>query len=335
MAATITAVVVGLAAASTSAVDGYASGRLACSLSDARITESSGVASASWADDVIWTHNDSGDQPRFFAVNTGTCAVAAVYDVTGARAVDWEDMARAGTTLFLGDIGDNKTQRTSVTVYDVPEPVQGAPAGPVRPSATRTLTYPDGAHDAESLFVDPTTGRLAIVTKMASGEPAAYLAPINGGGVMEKAAAVPVPSATGADATADRIIVRDYLSAYEWEVHPGDMLAAALDRSPTPVGLPTTPQGEAIAYARDGSGLWTTSERQGSPVSFLAREAPPPSSAPGSAQAERPTTSGGDAPAEPGESFGDVAPGAVVAIAASAALIVGLVARHRCRRRRP
>jgi hypothetical protein len=285
----------------------------------------------SWADDVIWTHNDSGDQPRFFAVNTGTCAVAAVYDVTGARAVDWEDMARSGTTLFLGDI---ETQRTSVTVYDLPEPDQGAPSGPVRPSATRTLTYPDGAHDAESLFVDPTTGRLAIVTKVASGEPAAYLAPINGSGVMEKAAGVPVPSATGADATTDRITVRDYLSAYEWEVHPGDTLAGALGRSPTPVGLPSTLQGEAIAYARDGSGLWTTSERQGSPVHFLAREAPLASSAPGPAQAEPPTTSGGDASGEPDASFGDAALGAVLAIAASAVLVVLLVTRRRRRSQR-
>jgi hypothetical protein len=269
-------VAVGLVAAEAGPAGGYGIGRLACHLSDPRITESSGVASASWGDDFIWTHNDSGDEPRFFAVDTATCAVRAVYDLAGARADDWEDMTRSGTTLHFGDIGDNDARRASVTVYDAPEPARDAPSGPITPSATRVLTYPDGPHDAESLFVDPTTGRLAIVTKAAPGEAALYLAPLHGNGMMERVAAMVVASATGADATADRIIVRDYLTAYEWALRPGETLAGALRGIPGPIVLPITPQGEAIAYARNGSGLWTTSERRDSdgPVHFIPADGP-------------------------------------------------------------
>lgn len=248
---------------------GYGIARLACRLSDPRIPESSGVASSSWADDLIWTHNDSGDQPRFFAVDTSTCRVRGVYDVAGAEAVDWEDMVRSGTTLHFGDIGDNNAQRATVTVYDVPEPVRDSPSGPVFPSATRVLTYPDGPHDAESLFVDPTTGRLVIATKAGLGEAALYRAPIDGGGVMERIGGLMVASATGASATADHIVVRDYLAAYKWVVRPGDTLAAALSRVPSPIVLPITSQAEAIGHARDGSGLWTTSEGSDSPVHFV------------------------------------------------------------------
>ncbi|HYH48868.1 MAG TPA: hypothetical protein VEG38_04900 [Acidimicrobiia bacterium] len=255
---------------------GYGAGRLACRLADERVTESSGVASASWSDDVIWTHNDSGDRPRFFAIETPTCTVRAVYDVAGARAVDWEDMARSETTLYLGDVGDNDAERESVTIYEVPEPVEGAPGGAVRASAARVLRYPDGAHDAESIFVDPASGRLAVVTKAAPAEAAVYLAPPDGNGEMERVAGVPVNWATGADARSDRVIVRSYVNAYEWTVRPGAELDATFGSPPEAVGLPLTGQGEAIGYSRDGSGLWTTSERRGGPgeVHFVPADDP-------------------------------------------------------------
>jgi hypothetical protein len=89
---------------------------------------------------------------------------------------------------------------------------------------------------------------------------------------MEKVADISFPGATtGADASAERIVVRTYPSAFEWDVLPGDTLAGALARSPTHIPLPVTPQGEAIAYTLDGLGLWTTSESGGGPVHLLTR----------------------------------------------------------------
>lgn len=151
-----------------------------------------------------------------------------------------------------------------------------------------------------------------------------YLAPAAGSGVMERIGGVAVPAATGADATAGRIILRGYENAYEWDVQPGDTLAGALGRSSTPVVLPETVQGEAIAYARDGSGLWTTSERQASPVHFLAPEPPPTSSAPASTPTQPPPASAGDTSGEPGASRRDRSLGPVLATAA-VVLLVGLV----------
>jgi hypothetical protein len=265
-----------LAALPAAAAGGYEPAQLRCRFADPRISESSGVASASWSADVIWTHNDSGDSARFFAVDATSCATLAVYDVAGAAAVDWEDMTRSGRTLYFGDIGDNNSTRASVTVYEVPEPGPGMPPRTVSPSAIRVLTYPDRSHNAESLFVDPTTGRLVIVTKTPTGPSAAYRTPPAGSGVMEKVADLTFPGATtGGDASDDRIVVRTYPAAYEWDVLPGDTLAAALARPPAPIALPFTPQGEAIAYTADGSGLWTTSESQGAPIHLLRRTPPP------------------------------------------------------------
>ena len=74
--------------------------------------EISGVVASLAHDGVYYVHNDSGDSARFFAVDV-TGKALATFTVSGATAVDWEDLARgpcpttAGTCVFLGDIGDN------------------------------------------------------------------------------------------------------------------------------------------------------------------------------------------------------------------------------------
>src|SRR4051794_35721845 len=70
---------------------GYQS-RLLCSFNDPQINESSGIAAAGRSDDYFFTHNDSGDTARIFAVNRQGRTVATL-NVPGARNVDWEDVA--------------------------------------------------------------------------------------------------------------------------------------------------------------------------------------------------------------------------------------------------
>ena len=76
--------------------------------------------------------------------------------MTGAEAIDWEDIAARGRTLYVGDIGDNLAARPNVTVYRFAEP----PPGVTSVAAQRIdLRYADGAHDAETLLVDPRSRR--------------------------------------------------------------------------------------------------------------------------------------------------------------------------------
>ena len=76
------------------------------------ITEASGIAASPRFDNVYWVHNDSGDSARVFAI-AGTGQTIGEYALSGATAIDWEDIAAglgptAGVSyLYLGDIGDN------------------------------------------------------------------------------------------------------------------------------------------------------------------------------------------------------------------------------------
>ena len=89
----------------------------------------------------LWTHNDSGDGPRVLALDRRGRLQREVA-VSGAEAVDWEDIAIRGRTLYVGDIGDNLAQRPNVAVYRFAEPPPGRPSV----AAERIdLRYPDGA----------------------------------------------------------------------------------------------------------------------------------------------------------------------------------------------
>ena len=270
-----------------------------CALADPRITESSGVAAASWSDDVVFTHNDSGDGARFFAVDARSCATRAAHTVRGAANLDWEDMARGaapdGTpVLWLADIGDNRARRRSVVVYEVAEPGPSAAGGTVAVRSRWTLTYPDGAHDAETVLVDPETRRPVVVTKDSTGgRSRAYRVPPAGSGVLEPVADLDVRALEGgglvglagaltAGATSpDRttVVLRSYLSAWAWAASPGEALGTVLARPPQRLELPVGRQSEALSFTRDGRALWATSEGAGSPLTLVpldpASPAPP------------------------------------------------------------
>src|SRR6185295_19059380 len=78
--------------------------------SSATLSEASGIVGSRSLAGVLWTHNDSGDSARFFALGTdGT--LLGQFSLTGGFNVDWEDIALGpkpggGNYLYLADIGD-------------------------------------------------------------------------------------------------------------------------------------------------------------------------------------------------------------------------------------
>jgi hypothetical protein len=173
---------------------GYDGGTRVCRFADPRIAESSGLASASFSETALWTHNDSGDTGRFFLVDTPTCRTVASYAISVPPTVqepdsgesttnlDIEDMARGRTAdgrpmLLVADIGDNQQARPAHVVYELAEPdghvTDPGVEQPVAPLAIHTFSYPGPAWDAESIAVLPDR-RLVIVTKPRSTPDLAY-----------------------------------------------------------------------------------------------------------------------------------------------------------------
>jgi hypothetical protein len=139
----------------------------------AGLPEASGLAASRQHPARLWALNDSG-KPEIFALDAKGNVTGRVA-VSGAQVQDWEAIATgkcgSGTCLFIADIGDNAARRKDVTIYRIAEPSAGATS--VTVDAAIRASYPDGAHDAEALLVEPD-GALYIVTK---GETALYRVP--------------------------------------------------------------------------------------------------------------------------------------------------------------
>jgi hypothetical protein len=241
--------------------------------------ELSGLVRSRTQRDLLWSHNDSGGGPELYGLRADG-RVAAHPQVTGAQAVDWEDIAAGparggGSLLYVGDIGDNGASRASVDVYRVAEPRVGASA--TDPAARLRLRYPDGPHDAEALLVDPIRGDLVIVTKFIGGARAyraAARAP-SGSYTLKAGPSVDLSFVTAGDVSADgrTVVLRSYDRVAVWRRRGRERLATTLARAPcvSPTSLAGEGQGEAIALDRHGTSFLTVAE--GSPA-VLRRYAP-------------------------------------------------------------
>jgi len=149
------------------------------SYADARITESSGLASSAVHGGIVYTHNDNETAARIYAVDREG-KTRAVYTLRGVTPRDWEGIAIGKTpagasAIFVGDIGDNFGGAwPEIWVYRFAEQ---------ETLASRTLTatrfrfkYEDGPRNAEALLVDPRENRIYIVSKE-SQDAGIYLAP--------------------------------------------------------------------------------------------------------------------------------------------------------------
>jgi hypothetical protein len=140
------------------------------------LPEGSGLAASRRMPGRFWSHNDSG-KPVLFALDTDGRLVGRL-TISGAGVEDWEAVAvgpcPAGSCIYIADIGDNDAERERITVYRLAEPAEAT--GSVKVTDVFHATYPDGAHDAESLLVT-LEGRLLIVTKGDTGPVSLYQLP--------------------------------------------------------------------------------------------------------------------------------------------------------------
>lgn len=229
---------------------------------DRRITEQSGLARSRRHGGVLWTHNDSGDSPRLFAVGWNGRTRAA-YRIRGVSANDWEALApgrdsRGRPVLYIGDIGDNAGRRGEIRVHRVTEPSR-LRDGSLQATTFR-LRYPDRAHDAEALLVHPHSQRLYVVTKKKRGA-TVYLAPrdlrtdrVNR---LRRVADAPPWITDGTFLQDGRLVLRDYSRMY---------VSRGLGHRATAYNLPRMRQAESLAASFSGTGVYIGSEGRRQPI---------------------------------------------------------------------
>lgn len=223
----------------------------------AGLSEASGLTLSRTTAGLLWSHNDSGE-PMLSAVDLGGSVKGRV-QVPNARVEDWEDVSAGpcarGSCLYIADIGDNNRVRRRITVYRVPEP--RADEGTSQQAEAIEAVYPDGAHDAEALFVT-SADDLFIVTKAGADQTAVYRfpKPLRAGtpSSLQLVSRLPIARVTDADASPDGawVAIRTKETVLFYRTRD---LTAGKTTEPLRFDLVSLrePQGEGVTIAADGA----------------------------------------------------------------------------------
>lgn len=250
-------------------------------LQNPQLDELSGFAASRRYPGLLYAHNDSGDSARVFLLKASGETVA-ILNLKGAYARDWEDIACAGDSVYVGDIGDNLGWRDATQIYRFKEPTldpqkleQNLEVAP----ENFAVRYPGGARDAETLLAAPD-GRMWILSKEKGGS-SLFAARFEAGKtqtatrVGEK---IPFGAtgnftklATGGDFSRDgrKLVVTTYKQLYEWKLPAPFEVSHLAKLKPVISALPSLKQCESVCYSADGTQILVSSEGVNAPVYSL------------------------------------------------------------------
>jgi hypothetical protein len=250
-------------------------------LTDKRLKEVSGMAASANNPGLLWAHNDSGNSPEILLIDD-SLNVKLVCKIKGVDNRDWEDIAvgpgpEAGKQyVYVADIGDNDEKHKLKFIYRFEEPTLRQQEKEIEITSADKITFqlPDKKKDAEALLIDPHTKDLYIVSKRE--EPVyvyelKYPYATSGEITANKIVSLPFGKVVGADVSPDgkEILMKNYNKIFYWKTSTTNTVDAILKQSPSEIPYEAEPQGESIAWARDGSGFYTLSEKNPNKKSYL------------------------------------------------------------------
>ncbi len=131
------------------------------------VHEASGLETSRLYPGRLYHINDSGDKARVYVTDDKGQKARSI-SIQDFNPKDTEDLSLGAcpigksSCLYVADIGDNRKARSSVQIAIIDEiNIEGKS---VRPMNILTLTYPEGAQNAESMAIHPS-GDIFIITK--------------------------------------------------------------------------------------------------------------------------------------------------------------------------
>ena len=240
------------------------------------ISELSGVAKSAQYEDVFWVHNDSGDEPRIFAIDIEGKVLIPPFlngqyhgeqaergkepwpglQIELAANIDWEDIAIDDGNIYIADMGNNGNARRDLGIYVLTEPNPRA-IFRARPLQFIPVSYPDQdayppelwRFDSESIFVH--SGAIYVLTKH------------RGTGVFQLATGTNLYRLT--DWRTDQINVLEKIDSFDDAFFP-----TAADLSPNQEWLAVTGYTELWLFPKPESGdAWLSGEARRINLSML------------------------------------------------------------------
>lgn len=260
-------------------------------LQDREMDEISGIAASGINKNVYYVENDSGDTSRFFAISRDGKLYTTIYYKGDPKnepqgVDDCEDIAtgpgpvNGKSYVYIGDIGDNGAYRHYLTIYRMEEKASWLKNNLIKiKPVPLQLKYPDGAKDAETLMIDPVDKLFYIVTKRRDTVQV-YTAPLaynaNDTVFLTHRCKLffkgikPFKWITAGDISKDgqQILLKSYENVYYWKRTGNEPIWQTMQKPPKNLPYQEEKMGEAIGFAADGKGYYTTSEGVFSPIYY-------------------------------------------------------------------
>lgn len=234
--------------------------------------EASGMVASRSFPGNYWVINDSGNENKLYLID-GNGKLIHAYRIDGTFNRDWEDIAiytdsiTGRSKIYIGDIGDNFAIRQHVQIIIVDEPMSMDQKDTVIHYVSKlTLTYEDGARDAETLIVDPLTSEIFIITKREeSVRVYTVVLTENQADTLELKylSSLPFYLVTAGDISADgsEILLKNYNAIFYWKRMENETFPEAISKPHERLPYNPEPQGESIAWTIDNLGFYTLSEK--------------------------------------------------------------------------
>lgn len=272
-------------------------GRLAGLVTDKALDEISGMAASQRSGQYLWLLDDDASPARLYSISLRGNRQGSA-DILGVTTRDWEDLASftldGKPYLLIADTGDNGGLRKTLQLHIIPEPENPAADTAVKPAWSITFRWPDGPRDCEAVMVDPLGKQILLISKKRQPpqlftlplRPTAQSPRILTAKLAGTLAGVPQASArerrdnptyarlrsqvTAADLAPQRdaIAVLTYDNLLVYRRRPEQNWAQALASSPSVRPLGLLLQAEAVAWSRDGSGIYASGEFHPAPLYY-------------------------------------------------------------------
>lgn len=237
---------------------------------DKRLEEASGLVASPNNIDHYWSHNDSGNPPEIFLIDS-KADIKLTCKFTNLKNRDWEDIAigsgpKEGVTyVYIGDIGDNRAEYPVKFIYRFEEPVfAGQTELIISDYDTLIVKLPDGVRDSEALTIDPISNDMLLISKREDSVRVYQLNYLDQKDTLlaQRIAVLSLHNINAADISANgtEVLMKDYDRIYYWKRASNESMSELLIKKPIRLPYKNGPQDEAIAWKRDGSGFFTLGE---------------------------------------------------------------------------
>ena len=265
--------------------DAFDYGKIIGKIENNIIEEASGLVESVENSNSLWTHNDGGDGPFLYLISSFDAKILKKISLVGIKNEDWEDLAigpsilgDTSTYIYLGDIGDNKKNKTIKKIHFFREPkIKDFDNEIIEINDIKTINFysEKKIENFETLMIDPNSKELFLIAKNKKKKQNIYKIDTENIEIDEIQKAKKYLTLnlknlkgeiTGGEISRNgqKCLIKTYKNVFLWERKKDEKWKNIWSQAPKILKYIPESQGEAICWSNDENAYFTLSENENS-----------------------------------------------------------------------